>query len=242
MGPGGPQLKGGSHTDRVRGPCGPRGHAFKGPRTWWVQGSRKVKGPRVGFETQSSSVHRPEGSKAQGSTGLRGPKFKGPQARGVQSSRVHGPDLSKAQARARGPNGPIDPNLNQGNLGPRASWLQNARAQEESACPLGPTGPHQHANLFFHCQFFFLEQTAVPFPSSFPRCSCFAARRPLALGMADLMWVDLGSPMRAPPVWMPRLPWFPPKWRCSTVQSDSNLLLCTHPPSIRNRRPGRWHS
>ena len=148
MGPGGPQLKKGPRV--VRGPCGPRGHAFKGPRTWWVQGSRKVKGPRrVGLKSPKLK------SKAQGSTGQNG----------VQSSRVHRPEGSKAQgsttgqirsvqsSRARGPNGPIDPKLNQGNLGPRASWLQNARAQEESAGPLGPTGPHHHANLV-HCRFF----------------------------------------------------------------------------------------
>jgi hypothetical protein len=75
------------------------------------------------------------------------------------------------------------------------------------------------------------------------RCSCFAARRPLALGMADLlMRFDLGPPMRAPRFWMPRLPWFTPKWRFSRVQSDSALLPFTHPAGVGNRRLGRWHS
>jgi hypothetical protein len=60
-----------------------------------------------------------------------------------------------------------------GNLGPRASWLQNARAQE-SAGPLGPTGPHHHANLF-HSRFF---------PSRLSRSShlCFVRVRVARLG------------------------------------------------------------
>jgi hypothetical protein len=113
-----------------------------------VHGLGGSKGPgRSRVQEGSGSRVQNSSPKLKGPQARRGTKFKGPQARGVQSSRVHGPDLSKAQARARGPNGPIDPNLNQGNLGPRASWLQNARAQEESAGPLDPTGPHHHANL-----------------------------------------------------------------------------------------------
>ena len=53
----------------------------------------------------------------------------------------------------------------------------------------------------------------------FRPCSCCAARRPLALGMADLMRVDLG-----PPPLLRSLPWFAPKWRFSRMQSESVLL------------------
>jgi hypothetical protein len=183
----------------------------------------KLKGPQARM-----------GYKVQGSTGQRGPK--------LNQGSTTGQIRSVQSSRARGPNGPIDPKLNQGNLRPRASWLQNARAQE-SAGPLGPTGPHHHANLFFHSRFFSSRLRCSSSHHRFVgvRSSCFAARRPLALGMADLMWFDLGRPIHAPPC-LPG-PRFTPKWRFSRVQSDSNLLLFGDPSSVGNRSPcGRWHS
>jgi hypothetical protein len=81
--------------------------------------------------------------------------------------------------------------------------------------------------------------------SSFrPRCSCFAARRPLALGRiahpVDLQLVDLLRPPNQR--WMP-LPWMAPKWRIPRVQSDSVLRPCGHPSSAPTwYLSGRGHS
>ena len=163
----------------------------------------KLKGPQARM-----------GYKVQGSTGQRGPK--------LNQGSTTGQIRSVQSSRARGPNGPIDPKLNQGNLRPRASWLQNARAQE-SAGPLDPTGPHHHANLFFHSRFFSSRLRCSSSHHRFVgvRSSCFAARRPLALGMADLMWFDLGRPIHAPPC-LPG-PRFTPKWRFSKVHSRSDI-------------------